>query len=71
MLNLNNGAEIVQIKLNKRVDRWDGVVLANYHGEFVTWWCSALFDQDGLECFNGHYHRDDIEAAREDFHARF
>jgi hypothetical protein len=53
---LSNGGTLLAWK----VQRESIVVLALYHNEYVTW----LMDADG-GCFEGHYHRDLLEAVEE------
>ena len=57
MLNLKNGAEIINM------DSIAGIVLAKFRGfEYVTW----NVDADG-NAYWGHYFNDDLNAARIDY----
>lgn len=67
---LANGAEILRIKLSGRTDTFEGTVLAEYHGEFVTWWCGVPKDYTIIECYNGHYFGTDYDAAVADYNSR-
>jgi hypothetical protein len=62
--NCANGARVVALYCGL----YEGVVLADYHGEYVTW----IFNTDSQDVTNhGHYFRDTYEdawdEAREDF----
>lgn len=68
-LKLKNGAEIYRIDL--RAERLDymieGVVLARYRDEFVTWSCQCADGETEFETLNGNYFSDDYDAALADY----
>lgn len=73
IVRMQNGAEVIKIHLTRERDRFAGVALCWFRGDYVTWGvCADLHESadQGFETYWGRYHGENVEAAYADFYAR-
>lgn len=78
MIKLNNGAEVLALKIQKDFDgpALHGKVLAKTHSEYVTWRVSSFDGGETFDAYSGHYLNpgdlgtDAYLAALNDFNVR-